>query len=218
MSDDLDLLEKWRNGDGAAGQELFRRHTDTLYRFFQNKAAGGVEDLMQQTLLACLQSQSRFEQRSSFRSYLLGVARYQLFDYYRRNRVDAAHLEFNTVTVQDLGLSPSLQVVQACENRILLEALRRLPINFQIALELAYWEDLSGPELAEVLEVPLNTAYSRLRRAKQLLKEQLERLAGAGEQLEATQTNLAQWADAIRAVDGSGALCDLDGDSEPATR
>jgi len=198
MCDDLDLLKRWRNGDEAAGQRLFRRHTDTLYRFFQNKIASGAEDLMQQTLLACLQNQDQYEQRSSFRSYLLGVARYQLFDYYRRNKVDTAHLELGTVTVQDLALSPSSQVVQARENRLLLEALRRLPINLQIALELSYWEDLSGPELAEILEVPLNTAYSRLRRAKQLLKEQLEWLTTSGEELEVTQTDLVQWARALR--------------------
>ncbi|HEY6878852.1 MAG TPA: sigma-70 family RNA polymerase sigma factor [Polyangiales bacterium] len=198
MSDDLQLLEKWRAGDSAAGQELFRRHTATLYRFFQNKAAGGVEDLVQQTMLACLQSQTQYEQRASFRSYLLGVARYQLFDYYRRNKSDAEHLEFNTVTVHDLALSPSSQMAKASEDRMLLEALRRLPINFQIALELSYWEDLSGPELAEILEVPVDTAYSRLRRAKQLLKEQLAALAASNEQLAATQTDLAHWASKLR--------------------
>ncbi|MDB4988574.1 MAG: polymerase, sigma-24 subunit, subfamily [Myxococcaceae bacterium] len=198
MNDDLELLSKWRGGDAHAGQELFRRHTQTLYRFFQNKAAGGVEDLVQQTMLACLQSHMQFEQRSSFRSYLLGVARYQLFDYYRRTKLDAEHLEFDTVTVHDLAISPSSQMAKAGEERILLEALRRLPINCQIALELSYWEELTGPELAEILEVPVDTAYSRLRRARQLLREELAQLAESPEQLQATQTDLARWASALR--------------------
>jgi RNA polymerase sigma factor (sigma-70 family) len=197
MTDDLELLVQWRGGNAAAGQELFRRHMSTLYRFFQNKASGGIEDLMQQTMLAMLESHSQFEQRASFRSYLLGVARYQLFDYYRRNKSDSERLEFNTVTVHDLALSPSSHMAKASEERLLLEALRRLPINLQIALELSYWEDLSGPELADILEIPIDTAYSRLRRAKQLLKEHLEALAESSEQLLATQTNLAQWAVAM---------------------
>ncbi len=194
MTDDLELLTHWRAGDAVAGQELFRRHMATLYRFFQNKVSGGIEDLMQQTMLALLESHTQFEQRASFRSYLLGVARYQLFDYYRRNKSDSERLECNTVTVHDLGLSPSSHLVKASEERLLLEALRRLPINLQIALELCYWEDLTGPELADILEIPTDTAYSRLRRAKQLLKEQLEALAESSEQLQATQTNLAKWA------------------------
>ena len=198
MSDDLALLKKWREGDATAGQELFGRHTETLFRFFRNKVAGGVEDLVQQTMVACLQSQGQYEQRASFRSYLLGVARYQLFDYYRRNKSDAEHLEFNTVTVHDLALSATSQLAKASEERILLEALRRLPVNFQITLELSYWEDLSGPELAEILEVPVDTAYSRLRRAKQLLKEQLAVLSSSNEQLGATRTDLEGWASALR--------------------
>ena len=44
-------------------------------------------------------------------------------------------------------------------------------------LELAYWEGLDGLELAHALEVPLNTAYSRLRRAKLALRERLQELA-----------------------------------------
>ena len=198
MSDDIELLRKWRDGDASAGQVLFRRHTDTLRRFFHNKAATAVEDLVQETMLACLQSHNQYQQRSSFRTYLLGVARHQLFDFYRRSRTDATRLEFTTVSVHDLAPSPSLQAAKAGEERVLLEALRRLPIDIQIALELSYWEDLTGPELAEILEVPVDTAYSRLRRARQLLKEQLQLLATSGEQLAATQTNLARWANALR--------------------
>lgn len=198
MSDDLDLLKKWREGDAAAGQLLFRRHTDTLHRFFHNKAANAVDDLIQETMLACLQTQSRFEQRSSFRTYLLGVARHQLFDYYRRMRTTAARLEFTEVSVHDLALSPSVLLAKAGEERILLEALRRLPIDSQVALELSYWEDLTGPELAEILEVPVDTAYSRLRRAKELLREQLKLLSVSGEQLAATHTDLTRWANQLR--------------------
>lgn len=196
--DDLQLLVNWRDGDQSAGQELFSRHVDTLYRFFRNKASSGIDDLVQQTLLACVESHTQFQQRSSFRSFMLGVARYQLFDYYRRTKSDAARLEFNTVTVHALGLSPSSHLAKASEERLLLEALRRLPVNLQTTLELAYWEELTGPELAEVLDIPVDTAYSRLRRAKQLLKEQLAALAASREQLEATQTNLEQWARFVR--------------------
>lgn len=205
MSNDLELLDQWRNGDAEAGQTLFRRHTDTLYRFFQNKAAAKVDDLVQQTMLACLQNHIKYEQRSSFRSYLLGVARYQLFDHYRRQKFDADHFDFNTVTLHDLAPSPSVQMAKSSEERLLLEALRRLPINLQIAIELSYWEDLSGPEIAEIIEVPVDTVYSRLRRAKELLKENLDLLnKGGGETLGATETDLSLWANKLRSRGRAG--------------
>ena len=43
---DYDLLDRWRGGDEAAGQELFARHFDSVYRFFFNKAEDAVDDLI----------------------------------------------------------------------------------------------------------------------------------------------------------------------------
>ena len=51
--DDGTLLEAWAAGDRAAGATLLERHHQILYRFFRNKVSSGVEDLMQQTMLAC---------------------------------------------------------------------------------------------------------------------------------------------------------------------
>lgn len=198
MTDDLALLARWRDGDKQAGDELFRRHLETLHRFFQNKVSGNVDDLIQQTMLACLEGHQRFEQRASFRSYMLGVARYNLFEYYRRTKFSNERFELATSTVHDMGQSPSAQLARTSEERLLLEGLRRLPVDLQIALELSYWDGLTGPELAEVLEIPLDTAYSRLRRAKDLLRGQLSRLADSPERLAQTQTDLDQWATSLR--------------------
>ena len=50
-------------------------------------------------------------------------------------------------------------------------------VELQVALELHYWEDLSGPELAAVLEIPEGTVRSRLRRGRELLQEAFARVA-----------------------------------------
>ncbi|MEZ4372915.1 MAG: sigma-70 family RNA polymerase sigma factor [Polyangiaceae bacterium] len=47
----------------------------------------------------------------------------------------------------------------------LVEALQRLPLDLQMAIELYYWEELSVAELAEALEIPAGTVKSRLHRA-----------------------------------------------------
>src|SRR5690606_10349004 len=60
VSDDLELLAAWRDGDAAAGGRLFRRHFDTLFRFFSTKLDGPVEDLVQDTFLGCVRGRDRF--------------------------------------------------------------------------------------------------------------------------------------------------------------
>jgi RNA polymerase sigma-70 factor (ECF subfamily) len=55
----------------------------------------------------------------------------------------------------------------------------RLPMDQRIALELAYWEGLSGPEVATVLGVNANTVRSRLARARDALRAEIAALARA---------------------------------------
>jgi len=196
---DFELLERWRAGDRHAGNLLFERHVDALYRFFHNKANAKADDLVQDTMLACLESQNKFEKRSHFRSYLFGVARFQLYAYYRRNRRDGEVLDFNTATASDLGASPSTLAAEHSEQKVLLEALRRISLEHQIVLELCYWEDLSAPELADILDLDTAAVYSRIRRAKQQLKRQLDELAANPRLLTPTQTDLERWAAVLKA-------------------
>ena len=66
--DDDDLLERWRAGDKRAGNALFERHFRSLVRFFRNKVSTGIEDLVQETLLACVRGRDRLRDDGSFRA------------------------------------------------------------------------------------------------------------------------------------------------------
>jgi RNA polymerase sigma factor (sigma-70 family) len=175
---DLELLAHWRQGDGAAGSALVKKHFDALYRFFTNKAYGHEDDLIQQTFMACVEARDAFRGDSSFRSYLFGLARFQLLTHYRRSQRGRG-FDFTSRSVRDLRTSPTGAVARHQEQRLLERALRQIPVDQQIALELTYWEELSAPEVAAVLGIPENTVYSRLRRAKTHLRAALERLTDA---------------------------------------
>jgi RNA polymerase sigma-70 factor (ECF subfamily) len=66
--------------------------------------------------------------------------------------------------------------VQQQERALVAEAMRQIPVDFQITLELYYWEQLTGPELAEVLGISPTTVRTRLHRAREALRASLERL------------------------------------------
>jgi RNA polymerase sigma-70 factor (ECF subfamily) len=201
--DDEALLTSWRAGDDAAGEVLFERHFAAVARFFRNKVGEQTGDLVQQTFLGCLEGRTRIQGDAGFRSYLFGVARNVL-----RRHIEGrvrAPVDLDAVVAADLGPSITTHLRVRDEERLLLEALRRLPLDQQIALELFYWEHLSGPELAATLGEPEGTVRSRLRRARQQLEAELARLADSDEVLGATTTDLDRWARGLRDVVGEPA-------------
>lgn len=197
MVADEQLLESWRGGDAAAGSELFDRHFRSIARFFANKVTDGVEDLVQRTFLACVEGRDRFQGSSSFRTYLFGCAHNILREHIRGRR-KAAQVDFGVTSAHDVGPGPSTVFSRQREEKLLLHALRQIPLDHQVVLELFYWEQLSGRELAEVLGEPEGTVRTRLRRGRQLLEEQLAKLADSPALLRTTTSNLEDWARALR--------------------
>jgi RNA polymerase sigma factor (sigma-70 family) len=195
MDSDYDLLDAWRGGDAAAGNELFDRHFQSIYRFLRSKTAVDPADLVQGVFLACVESKDSFRGESSFRTYLYAVARKQLYKHYRDRRPGA---DFGVTSLADFGPTPSLLVDQRAQDRLLLEALRSIPLELQLALELHYWERMPAPEIAKVLDIAEGTVRSRLRRAKEALEEKLGKLSRSKKELETTLANLANWAEGVR--------------------
>jgi RNA polymerase sigma factor (sigma-70 family) len=208
VASDSELLEAWAAGDQKAGSDLFDRHFDGLYRFFRNKAPSAVEDLMQDTMLACVRSRDTFRGASSFRTYLFTIARHALYAHYKQSQRHAASEEgdIGSLSVADLGTSPSGIVARRREHELLLRSLRAIPLDLQLALELHFWEELSGPEMAEVLGVPEGTVRSRIRRGKEALAAKMEELSTAGDEeiLAKSLEDLDAWARAVReSVEGA---------------
>ena len=213
---DFELLEAWRGGDEACGRLLFGRYFDAVYRFFRNKVDDAAEDLTQQTFMGLVQGKDHFRGEASVRTYLFMIARKRLYSYLRKAQRDQGAAPWGESSVAELvadrGLaSPSRAVAQHQEQRLLLLALRRLPVEMQVALELFYWEELTVTEIAEVLETPVGTVKSRLQRARTRLDVAIAELADSEVLRRSTMDDFARWATELRAVLGPA------GDSKPPT-
>ena len=196
---DLELLLAWRDGNDSAGQQLFERWFDRLYRFFCNKVGQDVDDLVQETLFACVRGRDAFRGDASFRTYVFAIARNRLVKH-REQFAREGKEEFDQARVRALDASPSTLACERQEQRALLRALRRLPLELQVLLELYYWEDMTSAELAEVLEIPHGTVRTRIRRGKQLVREALASMADSGELLRTTTDDFDRWLRSIRAA------------------
>lgn len=194
--DDFDLLDAWAAGSRAAGETLFARHFDALHRFFRNKVGEDAGDLVQATMLACIEGRDGFRRDCSFRTFLFAVGRKLLLRHFDgRRRGEAIDPMSNSAA--DLGVTPTQLLGVKQHHKLLLEGLRQIPLEYQALLELHYWEKLAGPELARVLEVPEGTIRTRLRRAKQLLLERVQSIGRDG-RVETREDDLEHWALEVR--------------------
>lgn len=178
MGIDLELLERWRGGDEAAGQQLFSRHFAEIFRFFSGKVAQAAEDLAQQTFLECVRSRDQFRGESSFRTYLFGIAWNELRQHLRRGVKDG-RVDFEISSLDELAASrtsPSSQLDRADRASRVRQGLAKLPVAEQVLLEYHYWHDLDAPALAEIFGISAGAVRVRLLRARASLRGWLARL------------------------------------------
>ncbi|MCB9753738.1 MAG: sigma-70 family RNA polymerase sigma factor [Myxococcales bacterium] len=178
MRTDSELLDAWREGDRGAGDELLRRHFAALCRFFRGKLGDDVDDLIQQTFLSTVERREQFRGAASYRSYLFAIARNKLIDHLRARCRRPPATDVNMSSLADLGTTPSGAIARDEEQAMVVAAMRRIPLDYQIALELAHWEGMSGREIADVLEINPNTVRSRLARARDALRREVQATRG----------------------------------------
>jgi RNA polymerase sigma-70 factor (ECF subfamily) len=172
---DVELLDSWRGGDKAAGEELVARYWTSISRFFRSKIGDDGADLISQTFLACVEARDRID-GDNMKAYLFSVARRRLADHFRK-RARSPITDLAVSSVIDLGTGPATHAGRRERSELLRDALARIPLDDQIALELAYFEGLSTREIADVLEIEENTVRSRLSRAREKLRAVLVTLA-----------------------------------------
>jgi RNA polymerase sigma factor (sigma-70 family) len=201
MTSDVDLLARWRQGDRAAAKQLIERHFDSLHRFFRSTVPGFAEDLVQETWLVCVKNHDQLALTASFRAYILGIARNKVLMHWRTHGRRGASVDFDLASLEDVEPTPTQLLARGQSDQLLLRALRRIPLEQQMLLQLHYWEGMAGPELATFLGVPEGTVRGRLRRAKESLARELGSLAAAPVDVpldDASLDDLERWVRSVR--------------------
>lgn len=148
-----------------------------LRRFFVNKVPRDlVDDLVQETFLECLGALKTFEGRASLRTFIILIAKRRCYKYYRTRDRKLAHLDPLEDSVEAMSTGLFTKLARQLDQRLLLTALRRIPLKYQTAIELFYWEGLSIREASEVLDgMNERTFRTWLRVGKEKLMEELSR-------------------------------------------
>lgn len=167
MISDEALMLEFQGGSRPAFEELFARYRGPLFGFFQRRLNGDgrAEDLTQETFLAVIRAADHYQPRALVRTYLYGIAM-NLLAAERRRRAKDAPPGKEAPEPAKRGAPDSVLWIR--------QALDKLNDLEREILMLREYEQLSYAEIAELLELPVNTVRSRLFRARMALKGYLE--------------------------------------------
>ncbi len=202
---DYELLRRWRAGENEAGAELFNRYNVAIGGFIRRKVSSEADasDLLMKTFLGCIETKKEFRGDSSVKTYLYGIAKLKILNFFRDNRRKTGReCPLDEYTSEDFGPDPAYFLEQDDAQRLVLKAMRRIPVHMQIALELTFWEDLSGPEIAEVLGIPKNTVRGRIFRAKKSLAAMIVKLENSPELLDSVTVSYGTYLGNLRELAG----------------
>ena len=171
---DEQLMSSVAGGDQHALRHLYERHSSGMFRLLRRLTSdtGAAEEILQEAWLAVWQSAGSFRAESSVRGWLYGVARRQAHNRLRRATLVEVDLD-EAAAVPDEAPGVEDRVLAGVERAALVEAVTELPEHLREVLVLVLAEDLSYPEVATALGIPVGTVKSRMSHARRHLSARL---------------------------------------------
>jgi RNA polymerase sigma factor (sigma-70 family) len=148
-----------------------------------------ANDLVQETYLKAYRFFEYFEQGTNAKAWLFRILKNSFINDFRKKskqpaKVDYSEIEgyYNSEDVDaesDVGTTSDMrtQSVQDLIGDEVASALNSLPVDFRTVIILCDLEGFTYEEMAKILDIPIGTVRSRLHRARNFLKEKLEKYA-----------------------------------------
>jgi RNA polymerase sigma-70 factor (ECF subfamily) len=168
-------------GDHEAFAAIYRHYQHVVYRFgyAMTGSETAAEDIAQETFVALFRDLARYEpDRASFTTYLYGIVRNLSRERLRRDR---RFLSLDVVGAARRA-SSSPDPAKALEGAELAgqvrQALHKLPPRYRELIVMCDLHEMSYADAAAVTRISTAAVRSRLHRGRQLLRRQMERIAG----------------------------------------
>lgn len=176
---DSALMLRYKDGDVAAFEILYRRHNDSLYRYLLRLSLNRdtAEDVFQDVWGKIIKARHRYRPTAKFTTFLYRVAHNCFIDYVRKNKRHMVVSAIDPDCSPDPGDAPDLQAEKTLARQRLDVALGTIPDEQRDAFLLHEEAGLSIATIAEVTGVNRETVKSRLRYATKKLKAALAKPA-----------------------------------------
>ena len=173
---DEQLMARAATGSDTAFEELYRRYARRLKGFFFMQLGGDEElaaDATHDVFLRAYEARSRYQEGRKVDTWLFTIAYNICKNHYRSNAYEApllATLDAEPVSSQQI----EVELDAAALDQALEQVLAGLPAPLHQIFSLHYQEELTIPQVAEIVGVPEGTVKSRLHKTMNIIRKKLK--------------------------------------------
>ncbi len=182
---DAEVINGILSGNKSLFEILIRRYNPDLYKIGRGYGFShqDTEDLMQETFISSFQNLSKFENRSSFKTWIIRIMLNQC--YHKSHKLDYQNKPGIEISVnQNSGAmylttkhsNPDRSVVNKELKNVIETALKNLPEDYRMTFILRELTGLNVAQTAELLNITTANVKVRLNRAKMMLRKEIEKI------------------------------------------
>ena len=174
---DEELMARAAAGNDRAFEELYRRYARRLKGFFFLQLGSNEElaaDATHDVFLRAYEARSRYQEGRSVSTWLFTIAYNLCRNHYRNNAYEAqllATLDAEPISEQQI----EVQLDEATLDEALAQVLAELPAPLHQLFSLHYQEELTIPQVAEIVGIPEGTVKSRLHKTMNIIRKKLKK-------------------------------------------
>ena len=180
---DLEVIRRILTGEVVLFEMLIKRNNSSLYKTGRSYGFNhqDVEDLMQETYINAYSNLSKFEGRSSFRTWIIKIMLNQCHHKakkfsFRNEKPRELSQNENYIPMFSSKADPNNAIANREMTAILQNAIFQIPIDYRMVFSLRELNGLSIAETADALDITPSNVKVRLNRAKTMLRKQLEQI------------------------------------------
>lgn len=165
---DADLLKVIGSGDEKAMKIFYNRHSNFVFQFAVKMIRNphDAADVLNEVMLDVWRKPSGFQGRSKVSTWLLGITHHKVVDLVRKNARNDNNVAMDLELIPSQQESLSNTLAKDEDAQRMRDCISRLPIIHRQVIQLAFYGELSYPEIAKLLEVPTGTVKTRMMHAK----------------------------------------------------
>lgn len=173
-----DLIKRWQKGNMNAFEALFEQYKGLVFKnaVLMTGNREEAEDILQEIFMTVWNSCNSFDPgKGNFTTWLYRITVNRCIDRQRKKQQTPLSLEEQNIDLSEIGCQelPEETLIRKLEYERLINAVNQLDNKHRTVLILRYFNDLSYNEIAEVLDIPVGTAKSRIYNALRSLREKM---------------------------------------------